>query len=75
MKYRYTVRKELFVTVEIEAGSEDEADVLYDSMHSSGEITDLFRDEVLETYDEVYEVNELRQDGWYRIYGIEYEEA
>ena len=69
MKYEYVLRKELFVTVEVDAEDEDAADEKFAEM--SDELPYLFRDEVLESETEVFEVYENREDGRYRIYSVE----
>ena len=67
MKYEYTVKRELFVTVEVEADDEEQAQEVFEKEWvDTGNLTDLFREELLEAYDEVQSV---AVDG-YTIYRI-----
>lgn len=68
MIYKYTVRREAFINVTIEADDEEAADDIYFEMCGNGEFNDRWRNEVLEVDEEVCEVKELRDDGWYTIY-------
>lgn len=57
MKYEYTVKRELFVTVEVEADDEEQAQEAFEKEWvDTGNLTDLFRDGLLEAYDEVQSV-------------------
>lgn len=57
MKYEYTVKRELFVTVEVEADDEEQAQEVFEKEWvDTGNLTDLFREELLEAFDEVQSV-------------------
>ncbi len=70
MRYEYVLRKELFVTVEVEAENEDAADEEFEA-YSKLNIDVAFAEEALATEPEVFEVYENREDGRYRVYSVE----
>ena len=71
MKYEYVLRKEIFITVQVEADDEESADELLWKMQDGGELNYMWRDEALETEEEVFKVYEMRDDGPYCIYNVE----
>lgn len=56
MKYEYLVRREVWISVRIDAPDEDSAQEAYEAMEESGELNYRWRDEVLETDSMVAEV-------------------
>lgn len=56
MKFNYTAHRDCWITVEIDARDEHEAQEAFEQMEFDGELNDRFRDEVLEAVTEVAEV-------------------
>jgi len=69
-KYTYVLHRCVFISVDIEAGSKDEAQEKYEEMSLSGELNDRWRDEVLESDEEVAEVWDGGADDGICIYSI-----
>jgi len=55
-KYEYVLHRCVYINVVIEADDEDSAQEAYERMCENGELNDRWRDEVLETDEEVAEV-------------------
>ena len=57
MKYRYTLSRELFVVIEIEADDEDQAQEIYESQwYGSSRLDEMFASEMTSVGTEVCEV-------------------
>ena len=70
MKYTYRLHRCVWLDVDIEADDEDCADHALSCMLEEGELNDRWRNEVLETENEVAEVWEGGIDDGIRIYSI-----
>lgn len=59
MRYEFTLERDVFIEVTVEADNFEEAEREIDRMENSGDLTDMFRDEVLETFTKIYGVKLL----------------
>lgn len=71
MLYDYIVRKELFITISVEADSEEGADDAYEKAVLRGELDEAFQNELAHADSEITDVYELRDGDYRHIYHID----